>query len=87
MVSSHVLVLVLERVLRVEPALDRPVKVAERGLVLLEPAVTGTSAAATIIPIETKAWTSSSCRWNCGQKWMSNKHEGKHYSIQIYTDT
>ena len=55
-----VLVLALDLVLIVEPAFGLPSRVAERGLGFLASAVTGTSAAATIIPIEMKAWTSSS---------------------------
>lgn len=53
--------------MRVEPVLGRPSRVPERGLLFLdesEPAVTGASAAAIIIPIEMKAWISSSWRWN-----------------------
>lgn len=58
---SHVLVLALDLMLIVENAFGlTPSRVEERGLVFLASALTGTSAAATIIPIEMKAWTSSS---------------------------
>lgn len=64
---SHVRVRVLDFTVRVEPVFALPRRVPERGLAFLEDAepATGISAAATIIPIEMEACTSSSWIWNC----------------------